>query len=72
MSYLWGGLIVGFGVFLFVCSTRKSDLVVYRWLVARSRTLWNDRVYLFHQIAGVAVVVFGMLVAVGVIRSGSK
>jgi len=72
MRYLWGGLLVAVGVFLVVCATTKSNFVVYRWLVARSRVLWKDNVYLFHQISGAAVMIFGILVALGVIRSGGN
>jgi hypothetical protein len=72
MRYVWGGLIVAVGVFLFVCATTKSNFAVYRWLVARSRVLWKDNVYLFHQISGAAVTVFGILVALGAIRSGGN
>ena len=65
MPLLWGSLMVLAGLFLLICGTRRSQFVVYRLLVARSRMLWGDYVYRFHQIAGAAVIVVGVLVALG-------
>ena len=67
MSFVWGGLIVAVGIFLFVSAVRKSELIVYRLLVARSRILWKEHVHQFYKVVGVLVVVFGVLVALGVI-----
>ena len=53
------------GLFLLICGTLRSQFVLYRLLVARSRMLWGDNVYRFHQIAGAAVIVVGVLVALG-------
>lgn len=65
MNLLWGILIVLAGLFLLVCGTLKSEFVLYRPLVARSRLLWGKNVYRFHQISGAIVAVFGVLVALG-------
>ena len=67
MNLLWGGLIVAAGLFLLICGTLRSDFVIYRFLVARSKMLWGKNVYRFHQIAGGAVVVFGIVMALGLI-----
>ena len=67
MNVLWGCLIAALGLFLFVSGTMKSQFAVYRLLVARSRILWGERVHGFYQVAGVLVIAFGILFAVGVI-----
>ena len=64
MNILLGCLIVAVGLFLFVSGTTKSEFVVYRLLVARSRILWGERVHGFYQVAGILVAVFGCLCAV--------
>ncbi|MFC1629463.1 hypothetical protein ACFL3H_10200 [Gemmatimonadota bacterium] len=70
MEVLWGILMSTVGAFLLVCATIRSDFVVYRLLVARSRLLWRDRVYLFHQVVGGILLVLGALWASGLIWSG--
>ena len=67
MSYVWGGLIVAVGVFLFVSALTKSEFVVYKLLTARSRILWKEHVHKFYIVASLLAVVFGILVATGVI-----
>ena len=68
MSIVWGCLIAAVGLFLFVSGTTKSEFIVYRLLVARSKILWGERVHGFYQVAGVLVVAFGVLFAAGVIK----
>jgi len=60
-------LIAAFGLFLFVSGTLKSQFIVYRLLVARSKILWGERVHGFHQVAGILVIAFGILFALSVI-----
>jgi len=67
MHLLWGILIVLAGLFLLVCGRLKSDFIVYRLIVARSKILWGDNTYRFHQIVGAIIIVFGVLVAIGYI-----
>ena len=67
MNMLWGVLMAIIGLFMLVCGTVKSDFVVYRLLVARSRLLWGDAVHRFFQVSGVIVAVLGILWASGVI-----
>ena len=55
------------GLSMLVCGTMKSDIFVYRLLVARSRILWGDAVHRFFQVSGVIVAVLGILWASGVI-----
>jgi hypothetical protein len=66
MHILWGILIVLTGLFLFICGRLKSNFIVYRLIVYRSKILWGDNVHRFHQVAGALVIVFGVLVAAGI------
>jgi len=67
MHWFWGTLMAIIGLFMLVCGTVKSDFVVYRLLVARSRILWGDAVHRFFQVSGLIVAVLGILWASGVI-----
>jgi len=67
MHILWGVLIVLAGLFLLICGSLKSNFIIYRLLVARSEILWGQHVYRFHQITGVIVIIFGVLVALNII-----
>jgi hypothetical protein len=67
MHMLWGILIILAGLFLLICGSLKSNFIIYRLLVYRSKILWGDNVHRFHQVVGAIVIVFGVLVAVGYI-----
>jgi len=67
MHLLWGILIVLAGLFLLVCGSLKSNFIIYRLFVYRSKILWGEHVHRFHQIVGAIVIVVGVLVAVGYI-----
>ncbi|MDC1389807.1 hypothetical protein N8342_08195 [Acidimicrobiales bacterium] len=64
MNVLWGGLILLVGVLFVAWGRTRSDFVVYRLFVARSRVLWGDRVHDFYQVAGITMIAFGLLVAI--------
>lgn len=59
------------GLFMLVCGTVKSEFIIYRLMVARSRILWGegDAVHRFYQVSGVVVMVLGVLWALGLIWS---
>jgi hypothetical protein len=67
MHVLWGVLIIIAGLLLLGWSSTRSDFVIYRLLYARSKILWGEKTYRFHQISGAIVIVFGIAVAIGVI-----
>ncbi len=67
MNILWGTLMAIIGLFMLFCGAVKSDFVIYRLLVARSRILWGDAVHRFFQVSGLIVAVLGILWASGVI-----
>jgi len=67
MHWFWGSLMAIIGLFMLVCDTVKTDFIVYRLLVARSRILWGDAVHHFFQVSGLIVAVLGILWASGTI-----
>ena len=67
MHILWGSLIMAAGLFMLLCASLKSEFIIYRLLVARSKILWGEKVYRFHQITGAIVIIFGALVILGYI-----
>ena len=67
MSVFWGGLMMAAGLFLLICGRVKSEFVVYRILMARSKIIWGERVYRFHQVTGGVIVIFGILMMLGIL-----
>ena len=67
MPVLWGILIIIVGLFMLTCGSLKSEFIIYRLMVARSKLLWGENTHRFYQIAGLMVIVFGVLVALEVI-----
>jgi len=67
MHIFWGCLIAAIGLALFIGGYLKSQFVLYRLLVARSKLLWGNNVHKFHQVAGLMVTAFGILLALGII-----
>ncbi|TWT33741.1 hypothetical protein KOR34_35740 [Posidoniimonas corsicana] len=66
MHTFWGGLMIAIGLLMSWWAAARSDFVVYRLLVARSRLLWGDRVHAFHFVAGLLVALCGLLMVLGV------
>lgn len=69
MHVLWGLLMAAAGLSMLVCGTLKSEFIIYRLMVARSRLLWGDAVHRFYQASGLIVIVLGVLWAMGIIWS---
>lgn len=69
MNQFWGLLMSAIGLFMLVCGTLKSEFIVYRFLVARSRIAWRegDAVHRFFQVVGVVLLVLGLLWVSGVV-----
>lgn len=69
MQILWGTLMSAIGMFMLVCGTLKTEFIVYRLLVARSRTALGegDAVHRFYQLVGIILIVLGILWALGMI-----
>jgi len=58
---------VSIGLFLFICASLKSQLRIYQLLVARSRIMWKDKVYVSHKVAGTLIITMGLLMALELI-----
>ncbi|MFC2079377.1 hypothetical protein ACFLSZ_05315 [Candidatus Bipolaricaulota bacterium] len=65
MNVLWGCLIAAVGLFMLFSGITKSNFIVYRLMVARSRVFWGEKVHVFYQIAGLLVIIFGVVFALG-------
>ena len=72
MNWLWGILMVAAGLFMLVSGTIKSEFIVYRLMVARSRGFWGqgNAVHRFYQVSGLMIVILGVLWATGFIWKG--
>ena len=67
MSILWGVLIIVAGLLLLIGGIVKSDFIIYRLLVARSKILWGENVHRFYQFVGLIIIIFGIFVTIGII-----
>ena len=69
VNLFWGSVMMGIGLFMLVCGTRKSNVLIYRIISAPSRRLWGDNVHRFYQAAGTAVIVAGVLMLIRHLQS---
>ncbi len=53
------------GLFVTISGTIKSDFIVYRMFVARSKIMWGDHVHRFYQVVGIVIMIFGAVIALG-------
>ena len=69
MHVLWGSLMAILGLCMLAFATTRSQFIVYRMLVARSRILWGEgnSVHRFFQICGLILFVLGVMWALGMI-----
>lgn len=69
MNFVWGFAMATIGLFMLVAGTFRSEFIVYRLMVARSRMLWGegDLVHRFYQGSGVIITVLGLCWALGII-----
>jgi len=67
MNPIWGAIMAAVGLFMLVSGITRSNFIVYRLLVARSRGLWGENVHRFYQAVGAVLTVLGLLAALGVI-----
>ena len=63
---------VAAGLFMLVSGPIKSEFIVSRLMVARSRGLWGqgNAVHRFYQVSGLMIVILGVLWATGFIWKG--
>ena len=67
MKPIWGLAFIGIGLFMLVSALLKSNFIVYRLMVARSKMLWDEKVHGLYGIAEVILIILGILVALGAI-----
>jgi hypothetical protein len=67
MNVLWGCVTATIGLIMFIWGIRKSEFIIYRILVARSKILWGENVHKFYQVVGIMIIVFGILLVLGYI-----
>ena len=64
MIDLYSGILMSIvGLLMLVAGTVKTEFVVYRLMVARSRLMWGkgDSVHRFYQGCGLIIVILGLL-----------
>ncbi|RLF79680.1 hypothetical protein DRN44_08500 [Thermococci archaeon] len=67
MEQIWGVLIAVVGLFMLVSGLTKSNFIVYRLMIARSKMLWGENVHLFYQAVGAILTILGVLAAFGLV-----
>jgi len=65
MEPIWGVAFIAIGLFMLVSALLKSNFIVYRLMVARSKMLWGEKVHGFYQVVGVILIIIGILVSLG-------
>lgn len=67
---MWGIILSLVGLFLLLSGLSRSNFIVYRLFVARSKVLWKseEKVHKFYQVVGILIILFGILVAFEIIK----
>ena len=68
MQNPWGMVVAAIGLLMFIGGFTKSKFILYRVLAARSRGFWGDHVHSFYVVVGLLMMLFGVLVALGIIH----
>ena len=58
---IYGLLMIIIGTFMLMGSLTRSNFILYKLLVARSKILWGKNVYKFHAISAVLIILVGIL-----------
>lgn len=64
MKVIWGLTVIAIGLMFIVWGRRRSEFLLYRLFVARSRGMWGDRVHGFYQAAGAMMIVVGAVMVI--------
>ena len=65
MNIIWGILTIFIGLFMLISSIMKSEFIIYKLLVARSKILWGKNVHNFLMVSGIFVIIIGILMTIG-------
>ena len=68
MNIFWGILMIAIGALLSISGFLKSEFIIYKILVAKSKILWGDKVHTFYAVVGILVAIMGILHAIGVFK----
>ena len=66
MGIIWGLITAVIGALFIAWGRTRSEFIVYRLLVARSRILWGDgdQVHGFYQVVGAILIIVGAIIAI--------
>lgn len=67
INILWGSILIVIFIIMFIAATVKSDFIIYKLLIARTKLLFKDYAYEAHQVFAVLGIIFGLLLVFGVI-----
>ena len=67
MNIIWGILTIFIGLFMLISSIIKSEFIIYKLLVARSKILWGKNAHNFLMISGILIIIMGILMTIGII-----
>lgn len=66
MNFVLGSIMALIGFLMFLGALTKSNFIVYRLLVARSKILWGDNVHTFLGVSGVVIMALSSLFFFGI------
>lgn len=66
MNLLWGILMALIGLFLLVSALYRSDFIIYKLFVAKSKLFWGDNVHTFFVLIGVLLLGLSSLFFFGI------
>lgn len=67
MSIIWGILTIVIGLFMVISSIMKSEFIIYKLLVTRSKILWGENAHNFLMVSGLLIIIVGFLMIIGII-----
>jgi len=67
MNIVWGILTIIIGLFILISSIIKSEFIIYKLLVARSKILWGKNVHNFLMVSGILIIIVGILMIIGIV-----
>jgi len=69
MNVVWGIVMTLIGIFFSISGILKSEFIIYKILVSRSRLLWGEgnTVHYFYVVIGILIAVVGILYSFGII-----
>ncbi len=65
MNILLSSIMILIGLFFSICGTKKSDFIIYRLFIAKSKILWGENVHKFYQVIGGFIIIYGIVFALG-------